>query len=144
MDFAAAFKIVNTLALLCWVVLLLMPRPEWLIKSLRFGVITLFAILYACVVLAYFGSIEGGGFDTLKGVQVLLGSDAGAFAGWVHYLAFDLFIGLWIAQTADQMRVHRVVQVPILIATFMLGPLGLLLFYLLLGWRFYSKPEKLS
>ena len=52
-----------------------------------------------------------------------------ALAGWVHYLAFDLFVGLWIAARADAMRLSLVVQAPILTATFMFGPLGLLLFH---------------
>ena len=48
-------------------------------------------------------------------------------AGWVHYLAFDLFIGVWIAERLDAERLSRWIQTPILIATFLFGPLGLLL-----------------
>ena len=47
--------------------------------------------------------------------------------GWVHYLAFDLFVGLWIARDADAKGFSRLLQAPILFATFMAGPLGLLL-----------------
>ncbi|MEQ8208002.1 MAG: DUF4281 domain-containing protein, partial [Woeseia sp.] len=49
-------------------------------------------------------------------------------AGWVHYLAFDLFIGAWIAEKADDIGMSRLVQAPILVATFMFGPIGLALF----------------
>jgi hypothetical protein len=59
-------------------------------------------------------------------------SDAGLLAGWVHYLAFDLFIGTWIAVEADRRGIHRLLQAPILVATFLFGPLGLL-FYTLTG-----------
>ena len=51
-------------------------------------------------------------------------------AGWVHYLAFDLFIGTWIAVEAVKRGWNRLLQAPILVATFMFGPVGLLLFYI--------------
>ena len=49
-------------------------------------------------------------------------------AGWIHYLAFDLFIGGWIAIEADKVGLSRIIQAPILVATFMFGPAGLALF----------------
>ena len=49
-------------------------------------------------------------------------------AGWVHYLAFDLFIGAWIAKKADEIGLSRLLQGPILIATFLFGPVGLVMF----------------
>jgi hypothetical protein len=51
-----------------------------------------------------------------------------ALAGWIHYLAFDLFVGLWIAARSDELRISRLVQAPVLVVTFMFGPLGFLLF----------------
>ena len=46
--------------------------------------------------------------------------------GWTHYLAFDLFTGLWIARDADAKQFSRVLQAPFLLATFIAGPVGLL------------------
>lgn len=129
MDFSQAFKIANTVALLSWILLAAFPRKAWLLQSLRYGVISVFAIVYSIVVAMFFFKIEGGGFNTLQEVKNLMAADAGAFAGWVHYLAFDLFIGLWIAENADRLKLHRLLQLPILFATFMFGPLGLLIFY---------------
>jgi hypothetical protein len=51
--------------------------------------------------------------------------------GWTHYLAFDLFTGLWIARDADNKGFSRVAQVPILFATLMAGPVGLLIWLVL-------------
>ena len=68
-------------------------------------------------------------------------------AGWVHYLAFDLFIGGWIAVEADKIGLNRIVQAPILLATFMLGPIGLAIFLtikastLRLPGRFYVEAQ---
>jgi len=48
-------------------------------------------------------------------------------AGWVHFLAFDLFVGAFMAARMDRVGVGRLVQAPILGTTFMLGPLGFLI-----------------
>ena len=61
-------------------------------------------------------------------------SDAGVVIGWTHYLAFDLFTGMWIARDADAKGFGRVLQVPFLAATFIAGPVGLL------GWLFVREP----
>jgi len=129
MNFSHAFLIANTLALLSWLLLAFLPRYLVLLAGLRYGIISAFAVVYTGVVAVFFFRIEGGGFNTLQEVKNLMAADAGAFAGWVHYLAFDLFVGLWIAENADRIKLHRVLQFPILFATFMFGPLGLLLFY---------------
>ena len=54
-------------------------------------------------------------------------SDGGVTVGWIHYLALDLFAGLWIAKDADQKEFSRLVQAPVLLLTFVAGPAGLLL-----------------
>ena len=84
------------------------------------------AALYASLMFVYFFRVAGG-FGSLQAVRTLFASDPVLIAGWVHYLAFDLFIGVWIAERLDAERVSRWLQAPILIATFMFGPVGLLL-----------------
>ena len=71
------------------------------------------------------------GFGSLDQVAALLGKREMLLAGWVHYLAFDLFIGGWIASEADKIGLNRIVQAPILLATFLLGPVGLATFLLI-------------
>ena len=62
----------------------------------------------------------------LPGLRALFMSDGGIVLGWTHYLAFDLFVGQWIARDADNKGFHRLVQLPILFVTLMAGPIGLL------------------
>ena len=73
------------------------------------------------------GSSGSAGFSTIEGVRAIFASDGGVTIGWIHYLAFDLFAGLWIARDADAKNFSRLVQAPILVATFMAGPVGLFL-----------------
>ena len=122
------FQICNTLALAACVAVIAAPRWAVVTGTIHWGVITGLLVLYAVLIAAFFFRVEGGGFFTLAAVQTLFTNPHVALAGWVHYLAFDLFVGLWISGRADAMGLNRVVQAPILIATFMFGPFGFLLF----------------
>jgi Domain of unknown function (DUF4281) len=52
-------------------------------------------------------------------------------AGWMHYLAFDLLVGAWIAAETERAGLSRLVLIPVLPLTFIFGPLGFLLFHLI-------------
>lgn len=123
------FGICNTAALAAWIALVAAPRWQVVTAAIRWGVISALAGLYAVLILVFFFRVEGGGFFSLAAVQTLFADAWVALAGWIHYLAFDLFVGLWIAARADARGISRVVQAPILLATFMFGPLGLLLMH---------------
>lgn len=129
MSFEQGFSYANAIAMAGWLALLLLPRWPVLVSLLKFGLIGLLSIAYAVLIMVYFFRVEGGGFGSIAEVRQLFLSDGGLLAGWIHYLAFDLFIGLWIAEHADRASLSRLLQAPILIATFMFGPVGLLMFY---------------
>ena len=133
MDADLIFKICNTAALTSWVLLVAAPRWKLVPQIMRWGVITLMAVLYSVLIAVYFFRVEGGGFSTLAAVQALFTSREVALAGWVHYLAFDLFVGLWIAEKSDSLGIARIVQAPVLVTTFMFGPLGFLMFQAVLA-----------
>ena len=71
---------------------------------------------------------EGGSFGSLTGVMELFRSPHAVLAGWVHYLAFDLFIGAWEVRDARRRQIPPLMLLPCLIFTLMLGPIGLLLY----------------
>ena len=48
----------------------------------------------------------------------------------MHYLAFDLFVGSWEVSDARKRGVHHLLVIPCLLATFMAGPAGLVLYLL--------------
>lgn len=133
MDWAFIFSAVNMLALTAWAVLILLPRWPALLSAVLYLGIALLCLIYATgligVVSGLIPNAGGGGadFTSIAGVRAIFGSDAGVTIGWTHYLAFDLFVGLWIARDGDAKNVSRFVQAPVLLATFMAGPLGLLL-----------------
>lgn len=138
MSWAAIFSIANVVALTGWAALALLPRgPKILALTLYLGVGLLclaYAIMLAGLIAGWFGPVPvaraaagWAGFTSIAGIRGLFASDGGIVIGWTHYLAFDLFVGLWIAKDADHKGFPRLVQLPFLFATLMAGPIGLLL-----------------
>jgi hypothetical protein len=125
--FDTLFGLSSSAAALGWLVLILAPRRAFVIAALRFGLIGALAIVYATLVFVHLFTVQGGGFGSIAEVRALFASDGMLVAGWVHYLAFDLFIGTWIAGRLDRRGVARLIQAPILAATFLYGPVGLLI-----------------
>ena len=142
MPFDELFRIANTVALACWIVLIALPRRPWLRLTVHAVVVGGMCLLYALLVYLYFFRVQGGGFGTLAAVQRLFESPAVALAGWLHYLAFDLLVGGWIAGRSDAIGLSRWLQAPLLATTFMFGPIGLLLFATLLGVRKLRMPVR--
>ena len=50
--------------------------------------------------------------------------------GWIHYLVFDLFVGAWIGRDAIRRAIPHWMVVPCLVVTLFIGPVGLLLYFL--------------
>ena len=130
MSFEQLFSSANTLAMMGWVILVFLPRSwKWLNPIPSVFIPLILSVLYSILIARYFFSAQGG-FDTLANIQQLFTYPAAALAGWVHYLAFDLFVGGVIAKQADEIGLSRLIQAPILLLTFIFGPFGYLLFTL--------------
>ena len=71
---------------------------------------------------------EGANFTTIAGVRQIFASDMGVVVGWAHYLVFDLFVGAWIVRDSTRRGINHLAIVPCLLFTFMLGPIGLLMY----------------
>ena len=78
------------------------------------------------------GQVEGD-FNSLAGVRGLFQSDRLLLAGWIHYLAFDLFIGSWEVRDARRLGIPHLLVVPCLLCTLMAGPVGLALYFAVRG-----------
>ena len=132
---AALFAITNLLAIVGWLLLAAGPRQPLVHSAILYLGVALLCLTYTVVfALVLSGAadpvrVPGAGpmdFSSIAGVRALFASDGGVVIGWTHYLAFDLFTGLWIARDADHKQFGRLVQLPFLFATFMAGPVGLL------------------
>jgi hypothetical protein len=136
MNWPFLFGFTNALALAGWLMLAVLPRGPKLMAAVMYGCIAMLCLTYATLFVLLFGGLVDPGRVagaappdladySVSGLRPLFASDGGIVLGWTHYLAFDLFVGLWIAKDADHKGFSRAVQLPFLFATLMAGPIGL-------------------
>ena len=138
------FQYASPLAMIGWIILALSPlAPRWADRIGGFIIPAILSLLYAAVTLGYWWQGQGG-FDSLANVMLLLSNPWMALAGWVHFLAFDLFIGGWITRTARAQGLAHLLILPCLLLTFLFGPIGLILFLSILAVRRLLTPNQIE
>ncbi len=129
---AVVFQLVNTAVLPAWVLLIFWPTGRLALGLVRsYAWSGALAALYLGLLLVGLNDWpDDASFNSLGGVRALFRSDWGLVTGWVHYLCFDLAVGVWIVNDALARRLdtgwRRWVRVPVLALTFLFGPVGLL------------------
>lgn len=124
----ALFELTGPLAMLGWLALALSPLAPRLADAIAAVAIpTLLSVGYVALILVHWSGAPGG-FGSLAEVMALFTHPGVALAGWVHYLAFDLFVGAWISRTARAEAVPHLLILPCLGLTFLFGPAGFLAF----------------
>lgn len=123
------FSIANLIAMPMWALMVFLPK--WKITNFLIDT-KLIPIILSIIYLIYIviSLMQGGGMDfsSLQSVMKLFTSEHAVLAGWVHYLVFDLLVGMWIINENKKLGIHHLLIVPCLLASFMLGPIGFLLF----------------
>ena len=118
------FPIVNYVAMAGWILLAVLPGRRWVVDGVASRAIpaVLAAIYIAIAVTQFPGS--SGGFSSLPGVAELFSNPWLLLAGWIHYLAFDLFVGSWEVRDARERGIPHLFVLPCLLLTFLFGPSG--------------------
>jgi hypothetical protein len=138
LDWQSIFALTNGVALAGWLLLILAPRRPLVLSLVLYAGVGLLCLIYSALLIGLIGGlldpVRSPGSDaasltdySVRGLRALFASDGGITVGWTHYLALDLFTGLWIARDADGKGVSRLLQAPILLATYLAGPFGLLI-----------------
>lgn len=132
MNYNVLFQICNFAPLPGWLLLIFAPRWKWTQPVAAFFIPITLAVVYTALMAMNLLTAEGS-FGSLAGVRQYFSVDAILLAGWVHYLAFDLFIGCWETRDAMRLGIPRAALIPCLVFTFVLGPVGLLLYFITRG-----------
>lgn len=129
MNAADTFSFVNLIVLPAWIMLIFLPRSRWTRIVAAYAVPAALGIVYLTL-LVMNKPPEGAGFGSIAQVERLFSSQWLLLAGWVHYLAFDLFIGAWEVRDATRLGIRHWFVVPCLLLTFLIGPVGLLAYFI--------------
>ena len=137
------FSICGAIAMLGWAGLVFLPRwqvtRDWLAPVI---IPLLIGICYAWLMANNIGrSPADGSFDSLAGVAALFTVPELLLAGWIHYLAFDLFVGAWEVKDGQTHNVPHLLIVPCLALTLMAGPAGLLAYWIVKSVYLQIKPQ---
>ena len=128
----AVFSIASMITMPMWILMIFLSKWKVTRFLIDFKIIPLaLTFIYAIYI---FQAIQIGGmmdFGSLKSVMALFTEENAVLAGWVHYLAFDLLIGMWMLDQNKELKINQLLMAPCLFLTFMLGPIGFLLFIII-------------
>jgi hypothetical protein len=144
MTASGLFSAFSMLAMAGWIILSLgvVLKRDWLRDAVAGTYIPMvFSAAYAILIVLFFAAAEGG-FDSLENVQKLFTSPWAALAGWIHYLAFDLFMGARIARGLAEQGLPRWPLVFLLPLTFLFGPIGYLAFEIIKAANLRLKADQ--
>jgi hypothetical protein len=136
------FSLTNAVALALWIVLILLPRRPFALALVLYAGVGLLCLAYVAMAAALLAGWADPARDagapamdladySIAGLKNAIRSVGAIALGWTHYLALELFTGLWIARDADAKGFSRVTQAPVLLLTFLAGPAGLLAWLLI-------------
>jgi hypothetical protein len=123
------FQATNTVALLAWIALVLLPARRFVSHVLAAILVpAALAVGYAAVI-GWKMTQDGpppGDVMTLGGLKSMFADDWVFAAAWTHYLVFDMVVGAWIARDAVRLGIPWPLRTLALVLTFLLGPVGFL------------------
>jgi hypothetical protein len=124
----------NVILLPAWLLLIFAPNWRWTDRIVhRIWIPLLYCLAVTLIFLIKPASPEGASIATLKGFMLLLSDPMTALMIWIQLVIWDLFIGAWMARDARRHGIHWGWMVVPMVAIFIFGPPGLLL-YLGLRW----------
>jgi hypothetical protein len=126
------FSLAGLIALIAWLPLaasLFLPAiRDWTWRITGLIVPSLIAVGYIVLIVTGLGEVGGTDFGSLAEIRRVFASDSALAAGWLHYLAFDMVVGTWIAREGTRRGVPALLLLPCLVLTFLFGPVGFLLY----------------
>jgi len=128
MPLETIFSVAGAIAAVGWLLLAVVPKLRSAQITAGIVIPLLLSALYLFLIVTNFSNAPGG-FGSLADVALLFSKPALLLAGWVHYLAFDLFIGAWEIRDSQRHQIPHLVMIPCLVMTCLLGPVGLLFYF---------------
>lgn len=131
----------HAVALVGWIALFALP---WIgrrraVLVARWAAVPL-CLLYLLFLFTHLKAIPTDSGYTLEAIGRFFDKPVLLLVGWIHYLVLDLWVGSWEAEHSEGAEVPHALLLPCLFATFMIGPLGLLLYLCAAAFRRSRRP----
>jgi hypothetical protein len=138
------FNICNLTILLVWSLILFLPKWKISEQLISYPWVPLGISFFYTYFIIVSGGLAEADFSSLDGIVTLFKNTTpeSAAAGWLHYLAFDFWVGCWIIRHSRKNNIVHLAIIFPLLCTFMLGPIGVMMYsFLLFGIRQFRKAK---
>ena len=128
------FNFSNILILIAWGAIIISPQKKISRILISYPWIPLTLSFFYIYFIIISGGLMEADFSSLNGIVTLFkkATPESAAAGWLHYLAFDFWVGTWIIKHSRKEKIsNKIIVIPLLF-TFTLGPVGILVYSLIL------------
>lgn len=123
------FSIANMMAMPMWILMILSAKWKVTRFLIDFKIVPIIlSILYTIFIIKSMLNGPAMDFGSLESVMKLFTAENAVLAGWIHYLVFDLLVGMWMLDENKRLELHPLIMAPCLMSTFILGPVGFLIF----------------
>jgi hypothetical protein len=144
MPYESIFNIFNSGIIVFWVLLLVFPQRGFTQKIIVYPWIPLVIAMGYLYFLSTATGTFSADFTSLGGLTEMFqnANPRGVAAGWLHYLAFDFWVGCWMLKNSQEKGIKHLWMILPMLSTFMLGPVGILLYtlVLLIQKKLFIKP----
>ena len=134
MVYETIFNIFNSGIILFWLLLLGFPKKDFTQKIIAFPWVPLVIALGYVFFLSTTTGTFSTDFSSLSSLTEMFknAEPRGVAAGWLHYLAFDFWVGCWMLKNSQEKGIKHLWMILPLLFTFILGPTGILFYTLVL------------
>ena len=130
-----------------WILIIFFPQSHRC-KYLATSIFPIFILSSAYIFILYKAFLASFDFDNnfslylgLSNVSELFRDDYYLLMFWTHFVAINLFIGVWILKDAQKLYINKILLAFPLIITYLIGPIGIFLYWIIR--IFYSKKFNL-
>ena len=134
MLYETIFNFFNSGILFFWLLLLVFPKKGFTQKIIDYPWVPLvIAMGYVYFLTSTTGTFSAD-FSSLEGLTQMFqnANPRGVAAGWLHYLAVDFWVGCWMLKNSQEKGIKHLWMILPMLSTFMLGPVGILLYTIVL------------
>lgn len=130
---ATLFQLSNLWIMPFWLLMIFLPHWRWTKRLMALPwMVAVLALVYSVLVLPQaLNVLPLLANPTLPGIAGLLGTPNGATIGWIHFLAFDMFVGRWVYLDSRTRNLTAWLASPAIFFVLMFGPFGFLLYLLI-------------
>lgn len=122
-----AYLLANLSVAPVWLLMILAPNARLTERLVATPLVpALYAVLYVGLLVATTATGGDGDMGSMAGLRVAFERDGVLLLAWVHYLCFDMVVGMWEVRDAKRLGLSWWAVGPCLLFTLMFGPFGFL------------------